>query len=124
MLIVAPPLLRVVAGEVLPPPFSVVEMVSVTEPVGVGFPLPPLTEIAAESTCTVVTKVGALIDTLGVTRTVSVCVAVFDTWVTSPEYHAESVCVPAVVKLALKVVDPFDKLFGPPMIVDPSRNSI
>jgi hypothetical protein len=124
MLIVALPLLRVAVGEVYPPAPSDSEAVSVTEPVGVGFPVPPLTEITAESTCAVVTEGGVLIDTFGVVKTVSNCVAVFDTWVKSPEYHAESVCGPTGDKAALKVVDPFDKVFGPPMIVEPSRNSI
>jgi hypothetical protein len=61
MLIVAPPPLSVVAAEVYPPP------VRATEPVGVGFPLPPLTTRVTERPCVVVMLVAD-----GVTVTVGV----------------------------------------------------
>jgi hypothetical protein len=67
MLIVALPLLRVVVAEVYPPP------VSVTDPVGVGLPLPPFTTTLAVKTCAVVT----LLDE-GVTVTVGVVLSVWN----------------------------------------------
>jgi len=61
MLMVALPLLRVVAGEVYPPP------VSVTEPVGVGLP-------ALQATATVTDRAwfALMLDEPGVTVTVGV----------------------------------------------------
>jgi hypothetical protein len=48
ILTVALPLLRVAADEVYPPP------VSVTDPVGVGLPLPPFTVAVTDNACAVV----------------------------------------------------------------------
>jgi hypothetical protein len=64
MLIVALPLLRVAAAEVKLP------LVSVAEPVGVGLPVPPLTEIATVNACAVV-----ILDEDGVNATVGVDLA-------------------------------------------------
>jgi hypothetical protein len=47
-LIVAPPLLRVLAADVKVP------LVSVTVPVGVGLPVPPLTAVVTVNACAVV----------------------------------------------------------------------
>jgi hypothetical protein len=63
-LMVAPPLLRVAAADVYVP------LVSVTEPVGVGFPVPPLTATATVSACAVV-----MLDADGVTVNVGVVFA-------------------------------------------------
>ena len=59
------PLARVVAAEVYPPP------VSVTEPVGVGLPVPPFTETVTARGCAVV-----MLEAEGVTVTAGV---VFET---------------------------------------------
>lgn len=75
------------------------EAVNVTDPVGVGLPVPPLTVTFAESACAVVIDGGVLSDTLGVTNTVSLCVAVFGTCMRSPEYRTESWCWPTGDKL-------------------------
>jgi hypothetical protein len=64
MLIVALPLLKVIAAEVYPPP------VNVTDPVGVGLPLPPFTETVTVRGCAVV-----MLDVDGVTVTVGVVLA-------------------------------------------------
>jgi hypothetical protein len=48
IVIVAPPLVNVVAADIYPPP------VSVTEPVGTGLPLPPATATVTVRLCTVV----------------------------------------------------------------------
>jgi hypothetical protein len=64
MLMEAPPLVSVVAGEVYPPP------VRITEPVGVGLPVPPFTETVTVSGCAVV-----MLDAEGVTVTVGVVLA-------------------------------------------------
>jgi hypothetical protein len=64
MLIVALPLARVVATEVYPPPDSV------TDPVGVGLPVPPLTATVTVRDCAVV-----MLDAVGVTVTVGVVLA-------------------------------------------------
>jgi hypothetical protein len=64
MLIVALPLLRVIAAEVYPPP------VRVTVPVGVGLPVPPLTETVTVSGWAVV-----MLDAVGVSVTVGVVLA-------------------------------------------------
>jgi hypothetical protein len=67
MLIVALPLVKVVDDEVYPPPLNV------TDPVGVGFPLPPLT-----TTVTVRACVDMMLEADGVTVTVGLVFA----WVT------------------------------------------
>ena len=64
MMTVALPLLRIIAAEVYPPPMSV------TEPVGVGLPLPPLTATVTVKACAVV-----MLDEDGVTDTVGVVTA-------------------------------------------------
>jgi hypothetical protein len=64
MLIVALPLPRVAAAEVYPPPLSV------TVPVGVGLPVPPLTATVTERGCAVV-----MLEADGVTATVGVVFA-------------------------------------------------
>jgi hypothetical protein len=117
---VAPPLARVAVPYDTPPLLSVVEMLRATEPVGMGLPVPPDTVITADSACAVVMVLGTLTEILGVARTVSFWAAVFETWIKSPEYRAERVCTPTGEKPALKVVDPFDRVFGPPMMVEPS----
>ena len=61
MLMVALPPLSVAGAEAKPPP------VSVTEPVGVGLPLPPFTTTVTERGCTVV-----MLEEAGVTVTVGV----------------------------------------------------
>jgi hypothetical protein len=61
MLIVALPLISVVADEVYPPP------VRVTVPVGVGLPFPPLTATITDSACVVV-----MLEAVGVTLTVGI----------------------------------------------------
>jgi len=60
-LIVPPPLLSVVGAELKAP------LVTITEPVGVGLPLPPFTTMATENACVVVT-----LETDGVTVIVGV----------------------------------------------------
>jgi hypothetical protein len=64
MLMEAPPLVSVVAGEVWPPPDSV------TVPVGDGLPAPPLTATVTVNACAVV-----MLDADGVTVTVGVIFA-------------------------------------------------
>jgi hypothetical protein len=64
MLIVALPLLRVAAAEVYPPPLSV------TVPVGLELPVPPLTATATVRGCAVV-----MLEEDGVTVTVGVIFA-------------------------------------------------
>ena len=71
MLIVALPLLKVIAAEVYPP------LLNVTDPVGVGLPLPPFTETVTVSGCAVV-----MLEADGVTVTVGVDLA----WVTVTEF--------------------------------------
>ena len=61
MLIAAEPPLSVVAAELYPPPLSV------TVPVGTGFPLPPLTTTVTDKACVVV-----MLNEDGVTVTVGV----------------------------------------------------
>ena len=61
ILMVALPLTSVVGAEVYPPP------VSVTVPVGVGFPVPPLTVISTLKACAVV-----MLDKDGLTVTLGV----------------------------------------------------
>lgn len=63
-MIVTTPLLRVAAKDVVGP------MPSATEPVGVGFPLPPLTETVTVNACAVV-----MLDEEGVTVTTGVMAA-------------------------------------------------
>ena len=74
MLIVALPPVRVVAAEVNPPP------VTVTDPVGVGLPLPPLTAAVTVRGCAVV-----MLDAEGVTDTVGMVFKV-ENWTSEPYF--------------------------------------